>query len=208
MILDEYLKSPCRASSIPYWKQKSIVFPDNMKIVHDDDYFADGFADYLDEPYFRLYHGLNKIGLTNCKGIEVITATPDLTRTLAEIINLSYDDLSVTEEQLKSYRETPVYAPDLWILLKDTKTGVYIGGGIADYDGDTGELIIEWVQVLPEYRSRGYGSIIVNNLLARMRATAKFATVSGKIKSPSNPEKLYRKCGFTGSDIWHILYKR
>ena len=34
---------------------------------------------------------------------------------------------------------------------------------------------------------------------------AKFATVSGKIRDPSDPERLYRKCGFVGTDIWHIL---
>ncbi len=32
-----------------------------------------------------------------------------------------------------------------------------------------------------------------------------FATVSGKVTNKTKPEKLYRRCGFTGDDIWHIL---
>ena len=38
-----------------------------------------------------------------------------------------------------------------------------------------------------------------------MQGIAEFATVSGKVNNPTNPESLYRKCGFTGNDIWHIL---
>ena len=37
---------------------------------------------------------------------------------------------------------------------------------------------------------------------------ATFATVSGQCNNPTNPEALYRKCGFTGSDVWHVLRKR
>ena len=35
--------------------------------------------------------------------------------------------------------------------------------------------------------------------------TARFATVSGRVDSESHPEALYRKCGFEGQDIWHVL---
>lgn len=47
--------------------------------------------------------------------------------------------------------------------------------------------------------------LIVNTPLSKARDTARFATVSGKTNDPSDPERLYRKCGFAGSDIWHIL---
>lgn len=125
-----------------------------------------------------------------------------------DIINASYSDLTVTIAQLKSYLNTPVYNPDLWILLKDKRANKFIVGGIADYDKETCELIIEWIQILPDYRKKGYGQIIVNNLLSRMEGIARFATVSGNVDNPTNPEKLYRKCGFTGNDIWHILTKK
>lgn len=35
-----------------------------------------------------------------------------------------------------------------------------------------------------------------------------FVTVSGKVDNDTKPEFLYRKCGFTGEDIWHILTKK
>lgn len=58
--------------------------------------------------------------------------------------------------------------------------------------------------VLSRSRLRKY---IVDFLLTQMQDKAKFATVSGKVNNATNPEKLYRKCGFIGNDIWHILIK-
>lgn len=203
--LNEYLKAPCRKSSIPYWKRKALVVPDDMLILHDADFFRGDYKGYTDERYFRLFHDLKTLRMPGADGAEIVVAA-DRTDAFVSTINGSYSDLSVTERQLESYQKTPVYCPELWLLLRDGK-GKYIGSGIADYDREAGELIIEWVQVLPLYRNRGYGSAIVNALLTKMKGRAKFATVSGKLDSPVCPEKLYRKCGFKGNDIWHILRK-
>lgn len=205
--LQAYLSDPCAAASIPYWKQKTISLPLNMKIVHERDYNSEVFPDYTDEPYFRLYHDLKNIAepdLNEAVTISVSSDTDDFVR----LINASYTDLSVTREQLDGYRKTPVYCPDLWILLKEKSTGTVLAGGIADYDSEAGELILEWIQVHPEHRGCGYGQLIVNTLLAKMQGKAKFATVSGKVNNPTDPERLYRKCGFTGDDVWHILTKK
>ena len=32
-------------------------------------------------------------------------------------------------------------------------------------------------------------------------------TASGQCNNASTPEKLYRRCGFTGNDVWHIFRK-
>lgn len=69
-------------------------------------------------------------------------------------------------------------------------------------------MIIEWVQVLPDYRGQRIGQMLVNELLYRMRETASFATVSGKVANNTHPEILYGKCGFAGNDIWHILHRK
>lgn len=37
--LDEYLQSPCMASSLPYWKAQKTVVPDNMMIIRDNGFF-------------------------------------------------------------------------------------------------------------------------------------------------------------------------
>ena len=205
--IQSYLNDPCGTSSIPYWKYKRIVVPENIKIVNERDISNSVFHEYTDEPYFRLYHDLKNIQQTTTREVEVVSAKPSIDE-FVRLINASYSDLSVTAEQMESYQQTPAYCPDLWILLKEKGTGTILAGGIADYDKDVGELILEWIQVLPYYRRRGYGQLVVNNLLSKMQRVAKFATVSGKMNDPSNPEGLYRRCGFTGNDIWHILTKK
>lgn len=205
--LNDYLKNPCRFSSIPYWKQRNVKVPDNMKIVHDSEYNASDFVGFIDEPYFRLYHDLKDVEQQSREDVEIVVGACDMLDTVVDIINMSYSDLSVTREQMESYRQTPVFCPDLWVLLKD-KEGNFVGCGIADYDNEVGELILEWIQVLPSFRGRGYGQFIVNYLLSKAQQFAKFATVSGKVNNPTTPERLYRKCGFVGNDVWHVLTKQ
>lgn len=59
--LQNYLDDPCGTASIPYWKQKGLAVPENMKIIHERDYSNEMFRDNNDEPYFRLYHNLKDI---------------------------------------------------------------------------------------------------------------------------------------------------
>ncbi len=207
--LQAYLADPCGTASLPYWKCRTIAVPPHMKIVHERDYRPEWYPEYRDEPYFRLFHDLKHIQPRTAPEIEILSgADPGTNNAFVQLINASYTDLSVSEEQIEGYRHTPVYCPDLWILLRERQTGTIVAGGIADLDRDIGEGILEWIQVLPTYRGRGYGQITVNHLLSAMQHTAQFATVSGKCSNPTHPEALYRKCGFTGQDIWHILTRR
>lgn len=202
--LQEYVNDPCGTLSIPYWKSKRFIAPENMKIIHDKYYFDEMFNNYNDEAYFRLSHNLKNIGQVNMSDIEIVSGVSDIDE-FVQLINASYSDLSVTKEQMESYRNTPVYRSDLWILLREKNSDTVVAGGIADYDRETKELILEWIQVLPDYRKKGYGQLVVKNLLLKMQNIAEFATVSGKVNNPTNPQALYRKCGFTGNDVWHIL---
>jgi hypothetical protein len=34
---------------------------------------------------------------------------------------------------------------------------------------------------------------------------ADFVTVSGRVDNRTNPERLYRRCGFEGNDVWCVL---
>ena len=178
-----------------------------MIIVHQRELTDGLLLDYHDEPYFRLYHDLKRIRQMTVREAEIVPGGSSVSE-FVQLINGSYTDLSVTAEQIEGYRHTPVYCPDLWVLLKEKGTQTILAGGIADYDREIGELILEWIQVLPAYRGHGYGQFIVNTLLAKMQNAAKFATVSGKINDPANPERLYRTCGFVGTDIWHILTRK
>ena len=208
IILTEYLKNPCGTLSIPYWKAKNIVIPPEMKILHDKDFSADILSDYTDEKYFRLYHNLREIPKIIVNDFEITTATRKDTKSIVQIINDSYTDISVNKELIKSYIKTPVYNAELWIMVKEKATGNYVGCGIADFDTETRELILEWIQVLPQYRGKKIGQFMVTELLFRMKGIADFATVSGKVNDLTNPEALYRKCRFVGDDVWHILHKK
>ncbi|MBR3754156.1 MAG: GNAT family N-acetyltransferase [Clostridia bacterium] len=205
--LAEYLNNPCGTLSIPYWKAKNITIPPDMKILHDRDFSSYILSKYTDEKYFRLYHNLKVIPEIATDAFEITTATQKDIKTIVQIINDSYTYISVSAELIESYTKTPVYNKDLWVMVKEKTTGNFVGCGLADYDAEAKELILEWIQVLPEYRGKKIGQLIVTELLCRMKDIADFATVSGKIDNETNPEALYRKCGFFGDDVWHILHK-
>ena len=206
--LETYLQNPCATLSIPYWKAKNITIPPNMKIVHRNDFSKDLLQEYTDEPYFRLYHNMQELNKPVLSGYDILTASANDMETIVSIINASYTDLQVSVEQMQSYTKTPVYHSDLWILVKEKSTKGYVGCGIADFDAEAKELILEWIQVLPEYRGKSIGTAIVKELLWRGKELAKFATVSGKVENETKPELLYRKCGFTGKDVWHVLHRK
>ena len=206
--LTEYLNNPCGTLSIPYWKAKNITIPPDMRILHDRDFLSDILSEYTDEKFFRLYHSLKDIPEIATDDFEIATATQKDIKAIVQIINDSYTDISVNSELIKSYTQTPVYNENLWIMVKEKATGNFVGCGLADYDTEVKELVLEWIQVLPEYRGKKIGQLIVNELLFRMKDVADFATVSGKVDNETNPEALYRKCGFVGNDVWHILHKK
>ena len=125
----------------------------------------------------------------------------------ADHINSCYDNIGISESELYRYTLRPVYNAKLWIAVKDKQSSTIIATGIAELDREIGEGILEWIQVSEEYRRYGLGRYLVSELLWRMRGLASFATVSGQCNNSTNPERLYRKCGFTGTDVWHVLRK-
>ena len=201
----QYLADPCKAASIPYWKAVSISVPDGMKILHGDEYDPAAFPRHRDEPYFRLIHDLKNLTQpTLPQGYTLCDAR--LSDYAAHIIRC-YERIRVTEEELHAYTLRPVYDASLWIAIKDSRTGEIAATGIAELDQEIRECALEWIQISPAHRRKGLGSYIVGELLWRMKQKADFATVSGQCNSLTNPEALYRKCGFTGHDVWHILRK-
>ena len=203
---EQYLADPCKAASIPYWKAKSITIPGGMKILHQDEFNDSKHQQYIDEPYFRLFRDLQ--GLSAPMLPQAYACCKASLCDFAAHINSCYNGIGVTEAELRSYITRPVYDAALWLAVKDDLTGNIIATGIAELDREIGEGVLEWIQVSEECRGRGLGSYIVSELLWRMKDEANFVTVSGRCNNPTNPERLYRKCGFTGNDVWHILKKR
>ena len=201
----QYIKNPCRTSSIPYWKAVSISVPENMKILHQDDFKIQLLTEYADELYFRLMHDLKAVASVAVpEGYSLCQGTVE---EFASHIHECYGN-GMTAEEVRGFTERKVYCPQLWIALRDNSTGKIVATGIGELDREIGEGVLEWIQVSEEHRGRGLGFCIVSELLWRMRDIAKFATVSGQCNNPSNPEKLYRKCGFTGDDIWHVMKRK
>lgn len=204
--LEAYLKDPCRASSIPYWKAKQLTIPDGMQILHQDDFNVTEYTDFIDEPYFRLRHDLKSILPPRLpQGYSLCDASLG---DFAAHISRCYHGIGVSEAELQDYTARPVYAPSLWLAVRSDETGEIAATGIAELDPQCLEGILEWVQVSQPDRGRGLGRYLVTELLRRMKGPAHFATVSGQCSNPTDPEALYRKCGFTGHDVWHILTKR
>lgn len=205
MRLEEYLKDPCGSSSLPWHKARHLRLPKGLRVVHDRDLVGAVPAGYSDEPYFRLRHDLSRIPPWTVPGFRIAQASEEDIPAIAGIINASYQDIRVTPDTVSSWRALPVYDPGLWLTARAEGSGEAAACAIAEYDPEAREGVFEWVQVLPAFRCRGIGRAMVCTLLSRMKERADFATVSGQINNPAKPEALYRACGFTGGDVWHVL---
>ncbi len=201
--LTEYLENPCASLSIPWWKQQRITLPEGMHILHGCDYCAQEWPGYQDEPYFRLIHRLQNLRPNIPEGVTLRTAAAEDYPVMAELINRSYSDLSVTVKQLADMAASPAYAPEMWLMALD-QNGIPLACAIAACDPISREGSLEWIQAPPKHRRKGICRAMVMELLVRMAACADFVTVSGKAAS-AQAERFYRSCGFTGDDVWHIL---
>lgn len=206
IIKKQYLENPCGTASIPYWKTVCTSIPDNMKILHDREFDAEMLKRYVDEPYFRLLHHMREVKPVPLpEGYSLYEASvPDF----VDHINSCYEDIGITMSEIQSYLAREQYCAELWLAVRDDYKGKIVATGIAELDREIGEGVLEWIQISKDYRRRGLGSYLVLELLWRMRKTARFVTVSGKTRNTDNPEMLYRKCGFCGDDVWHILRER
>lgn len=210
MDINKYLKDPCGTSAIPFWKEKKLRLPNNIIVVHDEKFEDSHLNGYIDTTYFRLIHHLKNIEAVHLEprykleDVDINIEVDDI----INIINNSYDDIKVNKNQVEGWTKEKVYDENLWIFIIDKGRDKPVALGIADFDDDMKEGCLEWIQVLPQYRSQGLGQVLVNELLHRFKGKADFVTVSGKCYNETKPEKLYRKCGFDGNDIWHVMRRK
>lgn len=203
---EQYLAAPCRTSSLPFWKAITVAVPDTMRILHQDAFIGTYDEQYCDEAYFRLLHPMNQLP------IPILPKGYCLCRVslsdFASHINRCYSQIGMSEAELMRYTERDVYEPSLWVSVAEIETNTVVATGIGELDRQTGEGILEWIQVSPNHRRKGLGKYLVSELLNRMKGKADFVTVSGQCQNPTAPELLYRNCGFTGTDIWHVLRRK
>ena len=158
------------------------------------------------EAYFRLSHSGQVQKSNPPSGFVFQNVQPeDEVDEVVHLIQTCYRNMNVNNKIVREWLDHPVYDSDLWIWILDETSGEKVGLGIAEFDQRVPEASLEWVQVLPTYQRRGLGKAIVNELLRRTDSMVEFTTVSGKFNNIKRPETLYRRCGFTGSDIWWLL---
>ena len=201
MDIEEYLQNPCGTLSIPYWKAKTLTLPDSIRMIHCRDWNGQ-YSDY--QRYFRVKHSLKDLAPID---FDYDTISIDSqAKQLSEMINASYEheNIAVSEKDILQWKNHETFREDLCISI-NAEDGMMAASGIAEYDETCREGVIEWVQVLPEYRNKGLGKKIVTVLLSRLKNIgAEFVTVSGNVDNSSKPLELYQMCGFTGDDIWYI----
>ncbi len=157
------------------------------------------------DSFFKLVHNHQKLQIPNIpKGLKIISATLDDSDAIANFINRNYTLIHVSADQVFSWSMRNTYNPELWIWVVDAYTEERLGLGIAEADLTIGEGALEWIQVEVHGRGKGIGTLIVQELLTRLSKTCRFTTVSGEIQNGTNPESLYRNCGFTGNWKWYI----
>jgi len=202
MKLNDHLSNPCGSLSIPYWKDKMFDIPSNVQIYHEKDFIYSEDKHLKIEKFFRLIHRLNQIPQEDQK-VYSISIKNDIDE-LVNMINISYqnENIQVSKKDVEQWISRSVFDENLWVKI--TINGKIIASGIAEFDFETKEGILEWIQVLPEYQGCGFGKLIVNALINRLSKIADFITVSGRLENLSNPIKLYADCGFQGNDIWYI----
>ena len=200
---EKYLQNPCGMLSIPYWKAEKLSIPDSIKIIHCRDWKGQ-YSHY--QRFFRIKHNLNDLDPIV---FDYDTLSIDFQAgQLSEMMNACYvhENIAVTEEDIQKWKNHETFREELCIYIH-ADHGKMAASGIAEYDEKCREGIIEWVQVLPEYRNKGLGKRVLTVLLSRLKnAGADFTTVSGNLGNSSNPLEFYRKCGFTGDDIWYICH--
>jgi len=126
-----------------------------------------------------------------------------------DFLKKCYENVTFGTEEILSWCHHEVFDPELWVWVIEKETGAKCALGIAELDQIIMEGSLEWIQVLPSYYGKGFGKAIINELLNRIKGKdAKLATVSGKIDNETKPERVYRKCGFLGKDIWWILTRK
>ena len=201
MDINDYLRDPCGTLSVPYHKAKALIVPDSVIIVHDRDWCGQ-YVNY--QRFFRIKHDLKQLCPID---FEYDTVSIDhQAAQLSQMINASYthENISVSEQDVLCWKQHETFREDLCVYIS-ADNGKMVASGIAEYDETCREGVIEWVQVLPEYRRSGLGKKIVTVLLNRLKSVgAEFATVSGDLDNASEPLELYKKCGFTGDDVWYI----
>ncbi len=125
----------------------------------------------------------------------------------SRLMNAAYPSLHqlMTPEKLRRMAEAPYHDPRQWFFLVETNSSQPVGFAIVGYCSELREGFIDWIEVLPRLRHRGFGSILTRECIRRLRDRASFITAQGSLDAPFVHGDLYEKCGFERIRQWTIL---
>jgi ribosomal protein S18 acetylase RimI-like enzyme len=182
--------------------------PFDFALLHQDFETALNLESYPDRYLsFRLIHRMGDLPAAlppKRFSFAQVDGTTEVQK-VADLINRCYDGIHLSLETVKGWQQHPVFDPQLWVWIVDEAQNTPAALGIAEFDPAINEGSLEWIQVLPEYRCLGLGQQIVCELLRRLEGRAAFTTVAGRMDNRTHPERLYRRCGFEGDDLWWVL---
>lgn len=159
-------------------------------------------------PYFRLMFNDKVKKIEVPKEFEIVNVNIETElEEVSKFICNCYENIKPDVNEVKKWTRHKVFNKDLWVWIIDKTNNRPAGLGIAELDNKISEGSLEWIQISSDYRGKGLGKVIVQELLNRLIDKVDFITVSGEVDNNSNPEKLYRNCGFKGNDIWWVLRK-
>jgi ribosomal protein S18 acetylase RimI-like enzyme len=182
----------------------------NFVIIHDDyirEINTNVFS--LIKSYFRIKYepnGVQQYSLNERFSVLDVEIESEIDK-VSELIGKCYKDIHPSVEAVRGWTRSRVFDKSLWIWVMDNQINIPVALGIAELDRDIFEGSLEWIQVLPEYQGNGLGKVLVMELLNRMDGRVRHVTVSGEVDNETNPERLYRRCGFYGDDVWWLMRK-
>ena len=203
---EQYISNPCGVCATAYWKNSCFNKPDNIRLIHERDMHSVA-QNARTEKYFRLIHNLRDMDAATLSD-EYSFQTVDIKtqkESVAHFINRCYEDMDIRPEHIDKWTKYSVFDNTLWVFIYENASVSPVALGIADFDKNVREGSLEWIQVLPQKRGHGLGKAVVSELLLRLKDKASFVTVSGQTDNKTNPESLYRECGFTGNDYWYVV---
>lgn len=228
MILTEkYIKDPINTLPIPLWKHNVTAIRQDMMYVLDANYNETLYRDFQDTLYLRLQHNLLDLKLGKLPAHYFLSSYKESDGALIYNLikecygsNVEYDrvDHLVKDETFNDLLCVFLYNDKVFNLenminLRKNNLGKErnykpIGMVIAQFDQKTKEASIEYLCVSEKFRNKGLGSILLQEILLRISNIADFATVSFEKNNNEHLEKMFRKYGFEGNAIWHMLRKQ
>jgi GNAT superfamily N-acetyltransferase len=123
------------------------------------------------------------------------------------LMNAAYPSLRqlMAPEKLRRMAQSPHYDPRRWFFLVETAAAQPVGFAIHGYCAEMREGFIDWIEVLPRLRHRGFGSLLTQECIRRLADKSSFITTMGSLDAPFVHGDLYKKCGFDRIRQWTIL---